>query len=201
MAYDLGELSIHAPIKIRVGDLAGDPKMHAALKEPLGELINEEPVDADGLTETTLGRAMLSGAFPSDFPYINNVVYKSDVRTLIEEVIGRYNKTEVEDVLDSVKDLGFRFATKAGLTIALEDVKTPPEKEAILEEYEGQAANVEELYQKGVITDDERRQELIEIWTEATDKVKDAMEATLKAERFNPIDMMVRSGARETSCK
>ena len=196
MAYDLGELSIHAPIKIRVGDLAGDPKMHAALKEPLGELINEEPVDADGLTETTLGRAMLSGAFPSDFPYINNVVYKSDVRTLIEEVIGRYNKTEVEDVLDSVKDLGFRFATKAGLTIALEDVKTPPEKEAILEEYEGQAANVEELYQKGVITDDERRQELIEIWTEATDKVKDAMEATLKAERFNPIDMMVRSGAR-----
>ena len=196
MAYDLGELSIHAPIKIRVGDLAGDPKMHAALKEPLGELINEEPVDADALTETTFGRALLSGAFPSDFPYINNVVYKSDVRTLIEEVIGRYNKTEVEDVLDSIKDLGFRFATKAGLTIALDDVKTPPEKEAILEEYEGQAAKVEELYQKGVITDDERRQELIEIWTEATDKVKDAMEATLKAERFNPIDMMVRSGAR-----
>ena len=98
--------------------------------------------------------------------------------------------------LDSIKSMGFHFATRAGLTIGLEDVKTPASKEQILDAYEKRAVKVESLYQKGVITDDERRQELIEIWTEATDEVKDAMQETLEAERFNPMDMMVRSGAR-----
>jgi DNA-directed RNA polymerase subunit beta' len=75
-------------------------------------------------------------------------------------------------------------------------VKTPDEKQEILADFEAQAAKVESLYQKGVITDDERRSELIEIWTVATDKVKDAMQETLQADPFNPMDMMVRSGAR-----
>ena len=102
----------------------------------------------------------------------------------------------MERFLDAIKDLGFRFATRAGLTIGLEDVKTPADKPQILEEFEERAAQVETNYRRGVITDDERRQELIEIWTEATGRVKESMELALKAERFNPIDMMVRSGAR-----
>ncbi|MGI8823773.1 MAG: DNA-directed RNA polymerase subunit beta', partial [Acidimicrobiia bacterium] len=170
--------------------------MHAALKASLGRLITEEPVDGAVLFETTLGRALLSGAFPDSFPFINAPVFKSDVGQLIEELIDRYDKPDVARTLDAIKRLGFQFATKAGLTIGLEDVKTPPEKEAIIREFEGRAAKVESQYLKGVITDDERRQELIEIWTEATEQVKDAMQATLEAERFNPMDMMVRSGAR-----
>jgi len=196
MAYEAGDISLHAPIKLRVGDLAGDPTMHAALKASLGRLITEEPVDGAVLFETTLGRALLSGAFPDSFPFINAPVFKSDVGQLIEELIDRYDKPDVARTLDAIKRLGFQFATKAGLTIGLEDVKTPPEKEAIIAEFEGRAAKVESQYLKGVITDDERRQELIEIWTEATEQVKDAMQATLEAERFNPMDMMVRSGAR-----
>ena len=196
MAYELGEVSLHAPVKIRVGDLAGDPDAHAELKAALGDLITAEPVDGSTLTDTTVGRALLNEAFPHDFPYINAVVYKSDIRTLIAEIIQRYDKPAVAATLDAIKDLGFHFATRAGLTIGLEDVKTPPEKAEILAEYEARADKVEGLYQKGVITDDERRQELIEIWTEATDKVKDAMQETLSAEPFNPMDMMVRSGAR-----
>ncbi|CAN5360106.1 DNA-directed RNA polymerase subunit beta' [soil metagenome] len=196
MAYEAGDISLHAPIKLRVGDLAGDPTMHAALKASLGRLITEEPVDGAVLFETTLGRALLSGAFPDSFPFINAPVFKSDVGQLIEELIDRYDKPDVARTLDAIKRLGFQFATKAGLTIGLEDVKTPPEKEAIIREFEGRAAKVESQYLKGVITDDERRQELIEIWTEATEQVKDAMQATLEAERFNPMDMMVRSGAR-----
>jgi len=196
MAYDIGDLSLHAPIKIRLGGLAGDPATREALMPTMGDLLTEEPVDGESLTDTTLGRALLNGAFPESFPYVNSVVYKADVRMIIEEIIERYDKPDVASTLDSIKSLGFHFATRAGLTIGLEDVKTPPEKQKILDTFEDRAAKVEALYQKGVITDDERRQELIEIWTEATDEVKEAMQKTLQAERFNPMDMMVRSGAR-----
>jgi DNA-directed RNA polymerase subunit beta' len=196
MAYELGDISLHAPIKVRVGWLAGAPDVHAELRRSLGALIADEPVDPEGLTETTLGRALLNGAFPPGFPYVNAPVIKSDMRTLIEELIQRYDKPDVAGTLDAIKDLGFRFATKSGLTIGLEDVKTPPTKGAILAKYEDRAEKMEKLYQKGVITDDERNQELIEIWNEATDEVKDAMSVTLQEERFNPMDMMVRSGAR-----
>jgi DNA-directed RNA polymerase subunit beta' len=196
MAYEIGDLSLHAPIKLRVGWLAGDPEVHARLKRSLGLLIADEPVDPDGLTETTLGRAMLNEAFPPGFPYVNAPVFKSDVRTLIDEIIRNYDKPDVANTLDAIKTLGFTFATKAGLTIGLEDVKTPPEKADIIASFEARADKMEALYQKGVITDAERHQELIEIWNEATDQVKDAMSATLMAEKFNPMDMMVRSGAR-----
>ena len=196
MAYELGDIALHAPIKIRVGWLAGDPDLHAQLKPLLGDLIMDEPVDSEGLTETTLGRAILNSAFPAGFPFVNAVLLKSDIRTLVEEVIHEYDKPDVANTLDSIKELGFHYATRAGLTIGLQDVKTPDEKPEILADFENRAVKVESLYQKGVITDDERRSELIEIWTLATDKVKDAMQNTLQADPFNPMDMMVRSGAR-----
>ncbi|HEY5578465.1 MAG TPA: DNA-directed RNA polymerase subunit beta' [Acidimicrobiia bacterium] len=196
MAYDLGDISIHAPIKVRLGETAGTPDRHAELQGLIGDLITPEPVDGNRVVETTLGRAMLNQVFPTDFPYVEAVILKSDLRRLIEEVIERYDKTHVQSTLDGVKELGFHFATRAGLTIGLDDVKTPPAKDKILEGFESRAETVEEQFQKGIITDDERRQELIEIWTEATDQVKDAMEATLKESPFNPVDMMVGSGAR-----
>ena len=196
MAYDIGELSLHAPILLRLGDLAGTVERHVELSERLGNLVTDEPIDGAKVFNTTLGRALLNTAFPSDFPYVNAVVYKPDVRRIIEVVIEHYPKSEVQLMLDAIKDLGFRFATRAGLTIALEDVKTPPDKAIILAAFEKRADTVESQYQKGVITETERRQELIEIWTEATDKVKEAMERTMGQQKFNPIDMMVRSGAR-----
>jgi DNA-directed RNA polymerase subunit beta' len=196
MAYEAGHIALHAPIKLRVGALAGDPELHAELKPLLKDLIDDEPVPAEGLTETTVGRAILNSAFPLGFPYINAVLLKSDIRTLVEEVIHTYDKPDVADTLDNIKELGFHYATRAGLTIGLQDVKTPPGKKKILEKFEDRAVKVENLYQKGVITADERRSELIEIWTEATDEVKDAMQETLQQDQFNPMDMMVRSGAR-----
>ncbi|HHC09486.1 MAG TPA: DNA-directed RNA polymerase subunit beta' [Actinobacteria bacterium] len=196
MAYEAGEVSLHAPVKVRIGSLAGDPEVHVELKPMLGDLVPAEPVDGSRLHETTVGRLLFNEAFPADFPFVDAVIYKADLRTLIGEIIERYDKPDVARTLDAIKDLGFHFATRAGLTIGLEDVKTPPEKEEILAAYEARADKVEDLYRKGVITDDERRQQLIEIWTEATDKVKDAMQRTLGADPFNPMDMMVRSGAR-----
>jgi DNA-directed RNA polymerase subunit beta' len=196
MAYEIGELSVHAPIKIRLGDLAGDPELHADLKPTLGTLLTEEPFTPTGLSETTLGRVIINQALPEGFPFVNSVVMKSDIRRLIETVIERYPRSAVADMLDGIKDLGFQYATRAGLTIALDDVKTPVEKPQILADYEERAEKVQSLYQKGVVTDEERRQELIEIWTEATEKVTDAMKAGIKSERFNALDMMVGSGAR-----
>ena len=196
MAYDIGELSIHAPIKLRVGELAGDPEHHADLKSSLSKLLTDEPLDGSALTETTLGRALINTVMPPSFPYVESVVVKSDLRTLIEVVIERYPRSQVAEMLDGIKDLGFRFATKAGLTIALDDVKTPADKAEILEEYEERAQKIQDQYLKGVVTDEERRQELIEIWTEATERVTDAMKLGFKTERFNALDMMVGSGAR-----
>ena len=121
---------------------------------------------------------------------------KSDIRKLVEVAIDRFPRFEVEQTLDALKELGFRYATEAGLTIGLEDVKTPREKKKILKEHNSRAEHVQGLYEKGVITDSERRAELIEIWSEATEAVKEAMENTLKSESFNPLEMMVGSGAR-----
>ncbi|HEX6286455.1 MAG TPA: DNA-directed RNA polymerase subunit beta', partial [Acidimicrobiia bacterium] len=196
MAYEIGELSLHAPIKLRLGELGGDPDVHNDLSQTLKKLVNEEPVDPKALTETTLGRALLNTAFPEDFPYINSAVIKSDIKLLIETIIERYPRSAVAATLDGIKELGFQFATRAGLTIALDDVRTPADKAEILAEYEERAEKVQNLFAKGVVTDDERRQELIEIWTEATEKVTDAMKAGLKTEQFNSLDMMVGSGAR-----
>jgi DNA-directed RNA polymerase subunit beta' len=196
MAYELGELALHSPIRLRLGELSGTPEMHAELKPTLGDLITEEPVDPAGLTETTLGRAILNQAFPADFPFIDARIIKSDIRKLIETVIELYPRSSVAETLDGIKELGFFYSTKAGLSIGLDDVRTPENKAEILTEYEARAEKVQGLFQKGVVTDEERRQELIEIWTEATEKVTDAMKASLKTEKFNALDMMVGSGAR-----
>jgi DNA-directed RNA polymerase subunit beta' len=196
MAHEIGEVSLHAPIRLRLGELAGDPEVHADLRGTLGRLVADEPTEPNALTETTLGRALLNQALPYGFPFINAAVIKSDIRLLIETIIERYRRSEVAAALDGIKDLGFRYATKAGLTIGLDDVRTPADKAGILAEYEERAEKVQNLFAKGVVTDDERRQELIEIWTEATEKVTDAMKASLRAEQFNPLDMMVGSGAR-----
>ena len=95
-----------------------------------------------------------------------------------------------------MKNLGYEWSTRAGLTISIADVTTPPAKAGLLEKFEGEAAKVESQYERGIITDDERRQQEIEIWTDATNQVTKAMQDLMQSTPFNPIDMMVGSGAR-----
>ena len=196
MAYEIGDLNLHAPMKVRLGDLAGDKEHHEELEDELEGLIAPEWVPGDMLVETTVGRVILNAAFPASFPYVNAPVIKAGIRKLVEVAINRYPRSEVVDTLDKLKELGFRFATVAGLTIGLEDVKTPKKKKSILDRHARQARHVQTLYERGLIVDSERRSKLIEIWSEATEEVKDEMEKTLKSERFNPLEMMVGSGAR-----
>ena len=121
---------------------------------------------------------------------------KRDITEVVGELVVSYDKAVVADSLDKLKALGYEWSTRAGLTISISDVTTPPAKAGLLEKFEGEAAKVESQYDRGIITDDERRQQEIEIWTDATNQVTKAMQDLMSSTPFNPIDMMVGSGAR-----
>ncbi|HEY5105066.1 MAG TPA: DNA-directed RNA polymerase subunit beta', partial [Acidimicrobiales bacterium] len=150
---------------------------------------------------TTPGRVLFNEALPFGFRYVNEVIGKNAVPigTIVEEISASYSRQEVAESLDAIKSLGFRFATRSGLTISIDDIVTTPEKAAILNKYEEQAAKVETNYRRGVIVDDERRQQEIEIWTNANKEVGDATDRAMNAIADNPIRMMVDSGARGNS--
>ena len=196
VAYESGHIGLQTPINVRVGELAGSAEMHSELKGRFSELLTEEPVEGSKLMQTTLGRLHFNSIMPLDFPYIQASIRKPEMKKIISEVIERYNKAELRFFLDSMKSVGFKYGAKAGLTVAMNDVKTPPSKQQILEKYEAEAEKVEKLFKDDIITETERKQKVIEIWNEATDQVQYAMSAELESEEFNPVDMMVKSGAR-----
>ncbi|MEY4380198.1 MAG: DNA-directed polymerase subunit beta [Actinomycetota bacterium] len=171
MAFDQGTLSLQAKIKLRL-DKSGKNETR----------------------ETTLGRALFNEVLPSDFPFVDYDVTKKHLAAIVDSLAEGYPKVVVAQTLDALKSLGFYWATRAGVTISIEDVVTPTRKREILEGYETKADKVQSQYENGLITDDERRQELIEIWTQATNEVAKEMEDNFP--RTNPIWMMVFSGAR-----
>jgi DNA-directed RNA polymerase subunit beta' len=203
MAYDTGELDLQARIKVRVEDLpasraegaTGPEVMRGADTEARPFVAPEgwEPGQSV-LVETTLGRCLFNEALPVDYPFVDFEVRKAQLGEIVNDLAERYPKVQVAATLDALKEAGFHWATRAGVTIAISDVVTPPEKAEILGRYEDQAEKVQKQYERGVITDDERRQELIEIWTRATTEVAAKMRENFPKD--NPIQMMVGSGAR-----
>jgi DNA-directed RNA polymerase subunit beta' len=157
---------------------------------------------ADGLTyeviETTPGRIIFNTALPDDFEFVNDVVGKRarSLGTIVEVLASNYPRVTVADSLDKIKELCYRYATQSGLTISMEDVRVPAAKKEIVDRHEADAEKAESQFKRGIITDDERRQKEIEIWTTANSEVGKAMEDALHRIAFNPLDMMVDSGAR-----
>ncbi len=186
MSFDLGSLHLQAQIKIRTAPGTVPPKGWVA---PEGY----EAGEAFTL-ETTLGRVLFNETLPSDYPFVDYDITKKQLGAIVNDLAERYPKVVVAQTLDALKSAGFYWATRAGVTISIEDVVTPPRKLEILEAYETRAEKVQSQYEKGLITDDERRQELIEIWTQATSEVAKEMEDNFP--RTNPVWMMVYSGAR-----
>ena len=179
-AYDAGDLDLHARVNWR---------------RPIS------PHNGDAAYETiatTPGRIIFNTALPDDFEFVNDIVGKRNrsIASIVGVLADNYDRAEVADSLDKIKDLTFRYASRSGLTISIDDVKTPPSKAAIIARYEAEAQKAETQFKRGIITDDERRQKEIEIWTSANSDVGKAMEDTLHAILFNPLDMMVDSGAR-----
>jgi DNA-directed RNA polymerase subunit beta' len=185
MAYDARGLDLQAPIKLRLD--SGVPPQDWTGPE------GWEPGDPYVL-QTTLGRALFNETLPEDHAFVDRVVDKKVLSGIVNDLAERYPKVAVAATLDALKEAGFHWATRSGVTVSISDVVTPPGKQEILDRYETKAAKVQVQYERGLITDDERRQELIEIWTQATNEVAKEMEGNLPED--NAIYKMVSSGAR-----
>ena len=190
-AFDVGDIDLHASITLR-------PLPGSSLARRLEAAGTVAEGEASVTLETTPGRLFFNEALPEGFRYVNEVVGKRNVPigVIVEELAADYHKAEVGASLDRIKALGFRFAAQSGLTISINDVVTPADKQQILDRYEKEAEKAENQFKRGIITDDERRQKEIEIWTSANSEVGRAMEQQLSTLSFNPLDMMVDSGAR-----
>ena len=144
--------------------------------------------------ERALADALLDEFDPEGYRFVNTSLKKRDVNEMVSDLVATYGAASVALVLDAFKELGFHFATQAGITISKNDVVSPPDKEEILDGYEKRAAAVETEYDEGYTTAEERKEQLTGLWEEATDSVAKAMEDNL--DTLNPIYMMANSGAR-----
>src|SRR6202035_5660279 len=144
--------------------------------------------------ERALAEALKGEFDPSTYVFVNQSMKKRDTTRLIDALVQRYGATTISLVLDAFKDLGFKYATQAGITISKNDVVVPPSKPEILGRYEGEVAQVQDQYDQGLITQEERHEAVVDLWNACTDEVADAMIANL--DELNPIFMMANSGAR-----
>ncbi|MFO7959677.1 MAG: DNA-directed RNA polymerase subunit beta' [Nitriliruptoraceae bacterium] len=196
-AIDAGHLHVQDPVVLRLspGKQLDPAERPVEWREQDDEAWEE--YRATGVRHrvvTTAGRAIFNEALPLDFPFVNEVVTKKAAGDIVNRCADLFPRWQVIEVLDAIKDLGYANATRAGITVAISDVETPDLKADVLTSSEARAEKIEKQFTRGVITDSERRQELIEIWTEATSKVADAMEENFST--TNPFFVMANSGAR-----
>ncbi|MEY4322315.1 MAG: hypothetical protein RL410_96, partial [Actinomycetota bacterium] len=185
MAFDRHDLALQAKIKVRVSNVT------------LGEGY-EKPADFKYgdqiLLETTLGRALFNDALPADYEFVNEEVGKKELTEIVNRLADNYPKVVVAATLDALKELGFYWATRSGVSIGIEDVVVPTEKPALLAAAEDEADKVERNFARGLISDSERRTELIDIWTKVTDEIARKMNDNF--DESNPVYKMAHSGAR-----
>nr|MBS1900204.1 DNA-directed RNA polymerase subunit beta' [Actinomycetota bacterium] len=182
LAKDEGTLDLQAKVRIRIPGLTF--------------LEGEAPegYDAHGLVDASLGQAIFNDTLPKGYPFVREVADKGKLSQIVNKLAEEYPKVETAASLDRIKDAGFYWATRSGVTVALSDVITPPNKAEIVAGYEKQAEKIQAQYDKGLTTDAERRQELVELWTKATNEVQAEMQANFPED--NTINRMVSSGAR-----
>jgi DNA-directed RNA polymerase subunit beta' len=196
-AVESGVVHLHARIQFR--------------SDEYPELI-ETPANGVAATwhTTTPGRVIFNAALPRKavipievaglpgkaITFVNQQVGKKELGVIVDDLARHYPKMVVAGCLDDLKDVCFEYASRSGLTVSIDDVKTPTQKIEILERHEKDAEKVEAQFRRGIITDGERRQKEVEIWNSATSEVTQEMIRALEADPSNSIDMMVKSGAR-----
>ncbi|MFH1577655.1 MAG: DNA-directed RNA polymerase subunit beta' [Candidatus Omnitrophota bacterium] len=173
-------IDLHAKIKLRVNKV----------------YIYEEKkvIDEIQIIPTTPGRVLFNQLLPSDFGFVNKECNRKIVAGVIQECYRRFGHSSTIKLLDDIKTLGFEFATLGGISIAVDDLKIPKEKPEVLKKAKDEVSKVEDQYQKGIITQRERYNRVVDIWTHATDRISDLL--FIGMESFNPIFMMADSGAR-----
>ncbi len=180
LAVDARSVDLQEPIEYRRGE-------ELILTTPGRVIFNEE-------VGRSLARTLGEGYVASEQPFINRALAKKETNDFISDLVDRYSALSIAPILDTIKELGFAHATRAGITISKNDIVIPENKEEILSGYEERVQRIEREYERGLITEDERKERIIEEWTEATDVVADAMQDTMF--ELNPIYMMANSGAR-----
>ena len=193
---------------------SGVVHLHARIQFRSDEYPELIETSANGVSATwhttTPGRVIFNAALPrksitpievaglpgKQITFVNQQIGKRELGLIVDDLARHYPKMVVAGCLDDLKDVCFEYASRSGLTVSIDDVKTPPEKVEILERHEKDAEKVEAQFRRGIITDGERRQKEVEIWNSATSEVTQVMIKALEADPSNPIDMMVKSGAR-----
>ena len=186
MAYDFGKLHVNAACDIRFEE---------GISAPEGWQPPEDWSEGDPITlRTSLGRALFNTSLPETFPYVNYVVDKKQLGNIVNALAENYSRVEVAASLDALKANGFYWSTWSGITVAFADVVSPEAKQEILVRYENEAAEIEEQFELGALTEDDRYASLIDIWTKATAEVAEAMRENFP--QRNTVYQMVVSGAR-----
>src|SRR5437773_6615044 len=185
---------------------ASEEEVERAVED--GQVGIQQPIEyryREELVLTTPGRVILNAEVErslqeftdedlTDLPFLNRTLSKKETDIFISGLAERYGAHVIAGVLDKVKSLGFHYATKAGITISKNDIVIPQEKEELLAGYEEKVGNVEGLYERGLITEEERHEQIGNLLTDETEHVDEAMEKNLL--ELNPIFMMANSGAR-----
>ena len=153
----------------------------------------EKLVKIPEIEETTL-RAIFNELLPDAMPYYNEPVTKKKLTEIADLCYRKLGNEATVTVLDKIKKAGFHFATRSGTTISVQDLEIPPEKWSIIEEANRRVEEINQHYAEGLITEEEREQKVIDVWTNASNKVADAILEEL--DEFNPVNMMAKSGAR-----
>jgi len=171
IAYNNGKIDLHARIKLRL---------------------------EDRIVETTTGRVIFNEVVPEGLGYINELLSKRSLTEIVSDCYRKFGNKVAAKFLDDLKDLGFNYAMLSGVSISLSDVVTPPEKQVLIEQAQREVDTIQSQFLRGVITDGERYNKIIDIWTHVTGEVAEIMFGKLSRNEdgFNPLYMMSDSGAR-----
>jgi DNA-directed RNA polymerase subunit beta' len=183
LSYEAGVVKLHEIAEFRPYGREG-----GHLLTTVGRIIYNDRI------ERALAEALGDDFDPSTYTFVNQSMKKRDTTRLIDLLVQSYGATTISLVLDAFKDLGFKYATQAGITISKNDVVVPPEKQDILDKFDALVADITGQYEDGLITQEERHEAVVEQWNAATDEVADAMIENF--DKLNPIYMMADSGAR-----
>jgi len=198
LALEAGELETLSPIRLRY---TGDLQDLTAARDDQDVLRTEIQTVERKIINTTVGRVILNQQLPVQMPFVNGLLKKKGLQQLVQSCYLKFGLEKTVEMLDALKNLGFSYATRSGLSIGIDDLIIPKEKVALVGKARDEVIKVESQYLEGAITNGERYNKVIAIWSEATEEIANAMFGEMEAldkegKTFNPVYIMADSGAR-----
>ena len=198
LALEAGELETLSPIRLRY---TGDLQDLTAARDDQDVLRTEIQRVEHKIINTTVGRVILNQTIPAEMPFVNGLLKKKGLQQLVQSCYLKFGLEKTVEMLDALKHLGFTYATRSGLSIGIDDLIIPKEKVVLVRQARDEVIKVESQYLEGAITNGERYNKVIAIWSEATEQIANAMFTEMEAidkegRQFNPVYIMADSGAR-----